>query len=314
VRPGAARAVPAPRAAGFDLSEREFAILRELVVERTGIALGPHKRALLQGRLAPRLRALGLRTFAEYRRAFAALDPASDEAARFVNAVTTTKTEFFREPRHFAYLTGQWLPRALERAARGRPRRVRIWSAACSSGEEPYSLAMTVMDALAEGPAWDVRILASDINTDVLRRAAAGVYRQDAVSALPRTTLRRHFLRGRGASTGLVRVRPEVRGLVAFRRINLVDGAWLGAGGEPIRTRFDAVFCRNVLMYFDRSTQQRVLRRLAEHVADGGVLVLGHSEGVRGLLSGLRHLGSAIYLKETVPPKETAHAGDHPHR
>ena len=137
MRSGAAREVAAPRAAGFDLSEREFAILRELVAERTGIALGPHKRALLQGRLAPRLRALGMRTFAEYRRAFAALDPASEEAARFVNAVTTTKTEFFREPRHFAYLTGQWVPRALERAARGGSRRLRIWSAACSSGRSP---------------------------------------------------------------------------------------------------------------------------------------------------------------------------------
>lgn len=285
-----------------DLSDREFEAFRGLIATSTGIALGPHKRALLQARLGSRLRALGLTNFADYRRILVEQGPASEEFVRFVNVVTTTKTAFYREARHCAYLAEQWVPQTLGKAAADGQRIIRIWSAACSTGEEPYTIAMTLTDALKGATGWDVRILASDINTDVLERAAAGIYDLEDVRPIPPAVLRRHFLRGSGASTGLVRLRPALRGLVTFRHINLVEEGW------PIRTRFDVIFCRNVLIYFDRPTQQRVLGRLLGFLKDGGLLILGHSEGVHGTVRGLRHISGTIYHKEID------NAGDHPRR
>lgn len=285
-----------------DLSDREFETFSGLIVTSTGITLGPHKRALLQARLGGRLRSLGLTTFSDYRRVLDEQGPTSEEFVRFVNAVTTTKTAFFREARHCAYLAERWVPQTLGKATAGGQRIIRIWSAACSTGEEPYTIALTLTDALKGATGWDVRILASDINTDVLEHAAAGIYDLEDVRPIPPAVVRRHFLRGRGASTGLVRLRPALRGLVTFRRINLVEEGW------PIRTRFDVIFCRNVLIYFDRPTQQRVLGRLLGFLKDGGILILGHSEGVHGTVSGLRHISGTIYHKEID------HAGDHPRR
>ena len=274
------------------LSDREFKTLSALVTAHTGITLGPDKRSLLQARLAKRLRALNVSTFTDYHRALIEAGPSGDEFMHFIDAVTTNKTEFYREAHHFSFLAERWVPKALARGERGGRRSVRIWSAGCSTGEEPYSIAMTLADAFVAARGWNVRVLASDINTDVLEHAAAGVYRCEDVAAMPRTTLTRHFLRGTGPSTGLVQLRPELRCLVAFRHINLVEPAW------PIRTRFDVIFCRNVLIYFDRPTQQRVLDRLVALLEDDGVLILGHSEGMLGMVSGLRHVGNTTYRKE----------------
>jgi chemotaxis protein methyltransferase CheR len=161
---------------------------------------------------------------------------------------------------------------------------------------------MTLTDALKGTTGWDLRILASDINTDVLQHAAAGIYDLEDVRPVPPAVLRRHFLRGRGTSTGLVRLRPALRRLVTFRRINLVEEGW------PIRTRFDVIFCRNVFIYFDRATQERVLARLLGVLKEGGILMLGHSERVQGALGRLRHISGTIYHKEID------NAGDHPRR
>jgi chemotaxis protein methyltransferase CheR len=285
-----------------DLSDREFQSFRTLVATHSGIALGPHKRALLQARLGRRLRTLGLTTFADYHRLLIEHDPQGEELVRFINAVTTNKTHFYREPHHFAYLAERWAPAMVGRASRGGERAVRIWSAGCSTGEEPYTIAMTVADALPHADGWSVRILASDIDTDVLERAAAGVYSIDAAGAIPPAVLKRHFLRGTGTSTDLMRVRPSLRSLVAFRRINLLEDQW------PSGASFDVIFCRNVLIYFDRPTQQRVIERLGACLKDDGVLVLGHSEGILGMTNGLRHVGHTIYRKEP------GDARDHPRR
>ncbi len=293
---------PAAAAVQPDLSDREFEAFRALVATHTGIALGPHKRALLRARLGQRLRVLGLGTFTDYHRVLVEHDPAGEEIARFVNAMTTNKTGFYREAHHFAYLAERWRSQAGDRSGRGGPRVMRVWSAGCSTGEEPYTIAMTLVDAAGAASDCHARILASDIDTDVLQRAAAGIYSVDDVGAIPRAALARHFLRGTGPNTGLVRLRPALRALVTFRRINLLDDHW------PIRARFDVIFCRNVLIYFDRPTQQRVLERLVGFLEDGGVLVLGHSEGIQGMLSGLRHVGNTIYVKEID------HVGDHPRR
>ena len=275
-----------------ELSEREFTLFRNLVHERTGIALGPAKRLLLQSRLGTRLRALGLRSFTEYYRLLMREGDAGEEMARLVNAVTTNRTEFFREAHHFAYLTETWAPARVTGDVGAT--RLRVWSAGCSSGEEAYSIAITLLDAFSREV--DLKILASDIDTDMIERGETGIYAMPDVAALPRATLTRYFLRGTGKHEGEVRVRPELRARVVFRRINLLDAEW------PIRTQFDVIFCRNVLIYFDRPTQQRVLEGLESYLAPGALLVLGHAESLHGLLDGFTHLGSTIYRRE----KETA--------
>jgi len=273
----------------------EFQVFRDLVHRETGIALGPHKRTLLEARLTKRLRALRLPSFSAYLEVLRRHDPQGEERTRFVNAITTNETAFFREQVHFTYLASEWLPARRARASATGDRTIRIWAAACSTGEEPYSIAMTIlagMDTLA----WDVRILASDIDTDVLDRAAAGVYTNDAAAVVPTPLLHRFFLRGVGPRSGMVRVRPEVRSLVTFRHINLLETPW------PIRSRFDLIFCRNVLMYFDRPTQIQIVTRLAQHLVPGGLLALGHAENLLGLATDMRRVTSTIYRHAEAPP------------
>jgi chemotaxis protein methyltransferase CheR len=276
----------------FSLSDREFELLRRLVQERTGIALGPHKREMLRARLARRLRALGLGTYLDYYRLLTEGRDGAEELPRFINAVTTNVTDFFREAHHFRFLAEQWLPRRRAGAARDGNRRLRFWSVACSTGEEPYSIALALRGAL--GPAavcWDVRVLASDIDTDALAQAAAGVYPAERAAAVPPELLRGSFLRGTGGNSGLVSVHPQVRALVTFRRINLMDDPW------PVRARFDAIFCRNVLIYFDRPTQRRLVGRLIGHLAEDGLLFLGHSESLHGQFAGMTHLENTVYQR-----------------
>jgi chemotaxis protein methyltransferase CheR len=269
------------------MTEEEFAVFRDLVRRETGIALGAHKRTLLEARLTKRLRALHLSSFGAYHELLRRRDPTGDERRRFVNAVTTNETAFFREPAHFAHLSSTWLP--ARQAATEAPRRLRVWSAACSTGEEPYSLAMTLLAGLGDARDWDVRILASDIDTDVLERAAGAIYPAEVLERVPEAMRRRFFLRGVGARVGFVRVRRDVRELVTFRHLNLLDESW------PIRTRFDLVFCRNLLMYFDRPTQARLVPRLERMLAPQGLLVLGHAENLLGLATDMRRVTSTIY-------------------
>jgi chemotaxis protein methyltransferase CheR len=294
---------PAGRGPGaVGISDREFEIFRDLVHTHTGITLNAHKRPLLQARLGRRLRVLGLRTFTEYHRYLKESDPTGQELGSFINAITTNKTDFFREAHHFRYLTEQWAPALKVRAARSGERLVRIWSAGCSTGEEPYTIAMAMREALGAASGLEVRILASDLDTDVLARAETGEYSAEQTAPIPPPLLSRYFLRGRGDNVGRVRVRPELRSLVTFRRINFMDPRW------PIRPGLDIVFCRNVLIYFDRPTQQRILERFLGLLKEDGLLILGHSESVHGLLDGVQHLGNTMYRR--TRPAASAHASD----
>ena len=267
---------------------REFREFAAFVHRQTGIALNEAKRPLVCARLRKRLRHYGYARLQQYYDHLIERDPEGEELVRMVNALTTNKTEFFREAHHFALLRTEILERC---ATANGPRRLRVWSAGCSSGEEAYSIAFTVLDGLEDAADWDVRILASDIDTNVLALATRGVYAANRVAGVPAALRERYLLRGRGSSEGLVRVRPEVTRLVTFRRINLRDEAW------PIRAAFDAIFCRNVLIYFDHALQRRVVRRLAEHLKPGGHLFLGHSESLLGMGPGLRSLGKTVYAK-----------------
>jgi chemotaxis protein methyltransferase CheR len=281
----------------LSLTDREFEIFRRLVYERTGIALGPHKRHLLRARLGRRLRALGCTTFSQYHQYL--MDPGAggaDEMRAFINAITTNKTDFFREGHHFQFLSGPWAEARRADGDRTGRRRLRFWSAACSSGEEPYTLAIVLNEARLVPPLWDTRILASDIDTNVLAQTEGGVYAMERAAPIPRDLLRRYFLHREGPDGEEVRVRPQLQQLLTVRRINLADPVW------PLRSRFDVIFCRNALIYFDRTMQKNILERLVSLLEPGGLLFLGHAESVFGLIDGLAHLGNTIYARAGEAP------------
>lgn len=279
-------------AGGFTLSAGEFEALRAYLYAQTGISLGPTKQGMAASRLAKRLRALGLTSFGAYLQAAQDDDPPG-ERQQFINCLTTNKTDFFREPHHFEFLRDRVIPGLAGR-------RLRVWCAASSTGEEPYTLAMTVREACPKSEGWDARILASDIDTGVLAHAERGVYDADRAGGVPPDLLRKYFLRGTGANAGKVAARPELRELLAFRQINLIADRW------PVSGPFDAIFCRNVVIYFDRATQDRLLKRFARLLRPGGYLFMGHSENIHWLADTFAPLGGTVYRlrggTDTPPP------------
>lgn len=274
---------------GATIADAHFEAIRRIIYREAGISLSDSKRALVCSRLAKRLRALRLSDHGGYLDYLAHRDPRGEELQRMVNCLTTNKTDFFREPHHFAFLRQTVFPAIERRVAQGAPRRLRIWSAGCSNGHEPYSIAMTILDHFASLRQWDVRILASDINTQVLETANQGIYPGDQLDPVEDETLRKYFLRGTGSAAGLFQVRPEVRRLIEFRQINFMEETW------PIRIRFDLVFCRNVIIYFDTATQRKLTIRLGEQLVDDGYLMLGHSEHPTWLADHLAPVGNTIY-------------------
>jgi chemotaxis protein methyltransferase CheR len=269
----------------FILSAAEFDRIRQLIHQRAGISLHAGKQAMVYSRLSRRLRETGQRSFASYLQWLEHADGAAAETEwqAFVNALTTNLTAFFREDHHFAALVHDLRARAA--LAPGRP--LRIWCNAASTGEEPYSLAMTVVETLGAGAA--VQLLCSDIDTQVLQTAQRGVYGVDARGLSPER-LKRHFLRGTGTNAGFMRVKPELARLVAFRVFNLMSGAWQSLG-EP----FDIVFCRNVMIYFDAPTQRQVLERMHRVMLPGALLYVGHSENFSEARDLFRLRGKTIY-------------------
>lgn len=271
------------------LTEREFRDFQELILRETGIHLKESKQALVASRLAKRLRHYDFATYGEYYQYLIRQVPGSTEFRELANCISTNKTDFFREPHHFDFLREHVLPEIRERSTQGGGKQIRIWSAACSSGEEPYSIAITVQDALAAHAGWDIKILASDIDTEVLQKAERGIYDFDRVSALPEAVLKAHFLNGKGSSEGLVQVRDQLRQLIRFRRINFVDANW------AIHTQFDVIFCRNVIIYFDRDTQRRLFERMVKYLKPSGYLIVGHSENLYWLSDLLEPIRNTVY-------------------
>lgn len=287
-----------PRAPSFPpgtprLRSRDFARFQALVQREAGIFLSPQKQALLVGRLARRLRDLALGDFGAY---FERVVADAAELVRCLDLLTTNETQFFREPRHFELIARRLLPRlAAEIAAGRRPRLIRAWSAACSSGEEPWSIAMTLLGALAPGSGIEVEVLATDLSTRVLDRARAGLYPIEKACDIPEPHRKRFMLRGTGSAEGLMKVGPELRGVVRFHRQNLVETGWPGIG------TFDLVFCRNVLIYFAQETRRSVVEHLLAHVADDGVLFLGHAESLSGLGLPAHALAPTVFVREGGP-------------
>ena len=269
--------VPAPLPGTMSITDKEFQAFRNLIFHEAGISLGDAKRALVASRLARRLRHFGFTSYAQYYTYLTDQDPDGHERVQMVNCLTTNKTDFFREAHHSTFLREHVLPRLQEQVRQGAPSRLRFWSAGCSTGEEPYSLAMTVREALPSFANWDIRILASDIDTSVLQTAERGIYAAARLEGVADERQHRHFLRGRGEWAGTYQIKPELQQVIAFRRINLNEEPW------PIRTRFHVIFCRNVVIYFNRETQRRLFERFADALEPNGYLIVGHSEALVGL-------------------------------
>jgi chemotaxis protein methyltransferase CheR len=272
-------------AAADALSDRDLRTLTRLIYDRAGITLHDGKKALVSARLQKRVRAGGFKSFAEYVK-FVEADTEGDEVVALLDAIATNHTSFFREEQHFQFLADTVIPATRVAGRSG----LKVWSAACSSGEEPYTIAMTLVDSLTADEAAQSRILASDLSTKVLRMAREGVYKMERVEGLPREVLRRHFEKGLRQQSGLCRVGPRPRALVEFDRLNLLEVSDLGR-------RFDVIFCRNVMIYFDRAVQQRVVAMLERHLAPEGWLFISHSESLNGIDHGLQWVGPAIYRR-----------------
>ena len=262
----------------FQFSRQDFDRIRKLIYERAGISLSEAKQDMVYSRLARRLRARGLHRFSDYLALLTAGDEAEWEA--FTNALTTNLTSFFREAHHFPILA--------EHALRQTSRRFDVWCCASSTGEEPYSIAITLAEAFARIHP-PMSILASDLDTQVLAKAAEGIYPIERVERMDPDRVRRFFQRGTGVQAGQVRIRPELRSLVSFQRINLLEPSW------PVRGPFDAIFCRNVMIYFDKHTQAAILRRFAPLLRPDGLLFVGHSESLFHVSDVFRLRGKTVY-------------------
>lgn len=253
--------------AEFAFTEADFQKIAAMVYGEAGIVLTEGKANLVYSRLAKRLRLIGIRTFREYCELVES-DGGKDERQAMIAAMTTNVTRFFREPHHFEYLKAHVLPPLVERARKGG--RVRLWSAACSSGEEPYSIAMTLLDMLPEAPKLDVRILATDIDTNMLAKGKHGVYGASGLSSIPAGL---HKFLNKSRQSEEFQIGDAALSLVRFNELNLL-GSW------PMRGKFDAIFCRNVMIYFDEETQNRIWRKFADCLVSHGSLCIGHSERI----------------------------------
>ena len=272
------------------LTDREFALFQRLIHRETGIFLPEVKKALVVARLSRRLRSLGLASFGQY---FEVVEQDRDgEKTVMLDNICTNETRFFREPRQFEFLENEVLPAWKARGEEGRmPKRIRVWSAACSTGEEPYSLAMILRTHFPAESGWSIEILASDLSTKVLATAREGVWPFHRASEIPPAYLRAYMLRGVKSEEGKIRAQPNIRSLIEFRKINLNEEKY------PVSGPFDLIFCRNVLIYFNRETKAAVVNRLAQQLSPTGLLFLGHSETLHGAAHALRHAGPTAYAR-----------------
>lgn len=268
------------------LSPKNFDRLSRYIYDYSGIKMPPAKRTMLEGRLRRRLRATGISTFAEYCDYLFNHDGLVAEAIHLMDAVTTNKTDFFREPKHFDHMLAEALPTLT--AATGN---VRIWSSACSIGAEPYTIAMVVEDFIKSRRNLDYSILATDLSTDVLRVARRGIYPSGMVSPVDDARQRNYVLRARDSLRDEVRIHPRLRSKIGFARLNLMDERY------DIGEKVHIVFCRNVLIYFDKPTQEKVLRRLCDNLVAGGFLYVGHSETITSLNLPVKQVANTVFRR-----------------
>ena len=277
------------RAAADRLADRHFSAIVSLVEGQVGIKLPPAKRTMVEGRLRRRVRALGLDSLQAYGEHLFDHGGLQSECVHLIDCVTTNKTDFFREPSHFDFMRTIAVPKLLM-GARGPARRIKVWSAACSTGAEAYTIAMVLQEMNEQGHDFRYSILGTDVSTEVLAEAQASIYRRDFVEPVPEPMQQRFLMLSRDSRSDLVRIIPELRSQVQFAHLNLMDAAY------PFDRDIDLIFCRNVLIYFDQKTQNAVVRRLISHLKPGGYLILGHSESMAGAgIDGLDQVKPTIY-------------------
>ncbi|MFZ0257173.1 MAG: CheR family methyltransferase [Gammaproteobacteria bacterium] len=291
-----ARASAGPTAS---LSDRDLRRVAEYIGAEVGIQLPPSKRSLVEGRLGKRLRRLGFCDYTSYLDYALDAEEGNAERIHLVDAITTNKTDFFREPQHFHYLVEQALPE-LERA-RGLagPRELSVWSAGCSSGEEPYTLAMVLCEAAEQRPRRRFSILATDISRRALETAVRGIYPEQRVAPVPLLLRRKYLLRSRNRMEGLVRMGPRLCERTRFGQLNLM------ARNFGLERQMSVIFCRNVMIYFSPADRQQLARRFAAQLVPGGYLFIGHSESLNGLDTGLKQLSAAVYRKAETSSRKS---------
>jgi len=271
------------------LSDGLFQEFSDLVYEKTGIFLKPEKKELLNARLGKRLRATGIDSFQEYYD-YVINDRSGEELVHLIDSVSTNFTSFFRENSHFEILSSTVLP-AFVKEGRGKNKEILLWSSASSSGEEPYTMAMVVADFVSRHPGMHYRIMATDISTRVLAQAKRGVYAEERIAKVPKPFLKKYFQKGMGNSEGYVKIKEDLRRMVHFDRFNLM-------GDFPWRDAIDVIFCRNVMIYFDRETQQALVTKFHQALSPGGFLFIGHSESISGLKHNFIQIDSTAYQKK----------------
>jgi chemotaxis protein methyltransferase CheR len=273
------------------MSGDEFQRLSGYIYTTCGIKLPLAKKLMLEARLQKRLRTLGVETYGEYCDYLQKSPDRENECVHMIDCVTTNKTDFFREPTHFTFLIEKLLPAFLVAQRAEGARRMAIWSSACSTGEEPYTLAMILNEFAAQHPDFHFSVHATDISTRVLDQARNAVYPEEHVAPVPLNMKKKYLLRGKDREKKLVRIVPELRGMVQFQRLNLMENTLM-----PVES-MDVIFCRNVIIYFDRETQYKLLERLCRCLRTGGHLFLGHSETIHGFELPLNRISSTIYKK-----------------
>jgi chemotaxis protein methyltransferase CheR len=278
---------------GLDhLSGRDFQRLARFIQDYSGIKMPVTKKTMVEGRLRKRVGAGGFASFNEYCRHLFDDGGMDAECLALIDAVTTNKTEFFREPEHFRILVERALPSLLAERRAGPGTLVKVWSTASSIGAEPYTLAMVLADESRRGSRFRFSILGTDISTRVLKTASSGIYPEEMIAPVPMDMRKRYLLRSKNDQRGLVRIVPELRRMVQFGRLNLMDESY------PVDRGLDIIFCRNLLIYFDKPTQQAVLTRLCDHLRPGGYLFLGHSETLAGFGLPLQSIGTTVFRRD----------------
>lgn len=273
------------------IRDHDYEFIRQLVYRRSRINLGPDKRELVTARLNKRLRATKISSISDYCR-YLQDQTDEEELANLIDVISTNHTYFFREAEHFEFLRSHILAEMVLRRAKEHWPCFNVWSAACSSGEEPYSIAITLAEFVQKNRIiWPWRVEATDISHRVLQKARIGVYREDAIAKVPRETFSAHFQKGFGPQAGNYRIKPQLAEMVTFRQLNLMED------DPPVRDPFHVIFCRNVMIYFDHPTQEELVQRLARRLVPGGYLLVGHSESLTAVHHGLEVVRPAIYRR-----------------
>ena len=262
---------------GLRISDKDFSRFSQLIYDVCGIKMPPHKQSMLEARLRKRLRFLGLSSYEAYREYLFSQDGMVEELTSMIDVVTTNKTDFFREPRHFDFLIETALPAMIPLTGAGIDRPLRLWSAGCSTGEEPYTLAMFLEEFVWGNKRINYQIMGTDISTQVLEKAVLGIYHRDKIEPVPENFRKKYILKSRDKDAPQVRIIPEIRAKIKFKRLNFMDEKF------NVEERQDIIFCRNVIIYFDRQTQERFLTRLCNCLLPGGYLFMGHSETLSGM-------------------------------